>query len=209
MLGQNNRRKKASFDEDLLDRTLIDSVILENNEQYRDLMKLCQMEGQKWRLLYRATRDGFRAADFHQKCDDKPNTLTIVKATTSAVFGGFTQEPWSSDDEYRPGSVSLLFSLVNEQNSPITLNCTHLNNGIYCNKDLGPCFGEGDLKIANSSNKNKKSRCCTGHTYQAKKADGTLDHKELFLAGSEYFQSEEIEVFIKNYKPLNDVIFLL
>ena len=30
-------------------------------------------------LIFRGTRDGFRALDFHEKCDDKGPTITIVK----------------------------------------------------------------------------------------------------------------------------------
>jgi hypothetical protein len=30
-------------------------------------------------LLYRGTRDGFTAKSFHEKCDGKENTITIIK----------------------------------------------------------------------------------------------------------------------------------
>ncbi len=42
-----------------------------------------------WNLLYRGSRDGFRAVDFHSRCD-KANepTLTIVKSTGGHIFGG-------------------------------------------------------------------------------------------------------------------------
>ena len=35
-------------------------------------------EHQEWHLLYRASRDGFSAAAFHEKCDGHSPTLTIV-----------------------------------------------------------------------------------------------------------------------------------
>jgi hypothetical protein len=41
-------------------------------------------------LLYRGTRDGFCARDFHSKNDGHSNTLTVVKTeATSFVFGDF------------------------------------------------------------------------------------------------------------------------
>jgi hypothetical protein len=43
----------------------------------------------KWKLLYRASVDGFRATDFHRKCDGKPNTVSIIKTTDDFVFGGW------------------------------------------------------------------------------------------------------------------------
>ena len=41
-------------------------------------------------LLYQATRDGFSAKAFHQKCDGYQNTLTIIKTNGNYVFGGYT-----------------------------------------------------------------------------------------------------------------------
>ncbi|CAH3194605.1 unnamed protein product [Porites evermanni] len=48
-----------------------------------------------WRLLYRASRDGFEAESFHLKCDYKGPTVTVVK-TGNFVFGGFTEAAWRS-----------------------------------------------------------------------------------------------------------------
>lgn len=44
----------------------------------------------KYKLLFRAYKDGFSASAFHQKCDGKSFTITIVKTTTNKRFGGFT-----------------------------------------------------------------------------------------------------------------------
>jgi hypothetical protein len=66
------------------------SQILSGN-QPSELIQLCEFtSNDKWTLLYRGTRDGFGAVDFHTKCDDHSNTLTIVKANGSSyIFGGF------------------------------------------------------------------------------------------------------------------------
>ena len=70
---------------------LFKSQIL-TGHQPSELFKLCEFSSEdKWTLLYRGTRDGFGAANFHSKCDRHNNTLTILKAHgTSYVFGGFT-----------------------------------------------------------------------------------------------------------------------
>ena len=72
-----------------------ESVIL-TNENHRSVLKgwLPSQEG-KWRLLFRASRDGFAAAVFHSKCDNKGPTVTIVKSGNN-IFGGFTEESWYS-----------------------------------------------------------------------------------------------------------------
>jgi len=46
-------------------------------------------------LLYRATRDGFNASSFHDKCDGKGSTLTIAKSSSGHVFGGYAVNSWN------------------------------------------------------------------------------------------------------------------
>ncbi len=74
----------------------IDSLILIDNYQINRLLTLCEFPlNQKWTLIYRASRDGFKASQFHAKCDNKPNTLIIIKSTKNNVFGGYTEQSWS------------------------------------------------------------------------------------------------------------------
>ena len=47
----------------------------------------------KWRLCYRATRDGWSAQEFHACCDDKGPTVTLVKVGDN-IFGGYTDQSW-------------------------------------------------------------------------------------------------------------------
>ena len=49
----------------------------------------------EWRLLFRASRDGFASQTFHSKCDNKRPTITIVKSGAN-IFGGFTEISWKS-----------------------------------------------------------------------------------------------------------------
>jgi hypothetical protein len=65
--------------------------ILNNQQQYFDLIKLCEFSpNDKWSILYRGTRDGFGSDVFHSKCDGLTNTLTLFKAKQSSyIFGGF------------------------------------------------------------------------------------------------------------------------
>ena len=51
----------------------------------------------KYELLFRGSRDGFGAAEFHKRCDNKGATVVLVKTTTNHVFGGFAHTPWTSD----------------------------------------------------------------------------------------------------------------
>ena len=40
-------------------------------------------------LLYRGSRDGWKASDFHAKCDNKGATITVIRSTDGFIFGGF------------------------------------------------------------------------------------------------------------------------
>ena len=50
-------------------------------------------------LIYRGSYHGFKAADFHNNCDDKGTTLTIIKSEHQKIFGGFTDIPWKSSGD--------------------------------------------------------------------------------------------------------------
>ena len=71
------------------------SVIL-INEEHRSTLKawLPPLDG-KWKLLFRASQDGFTAQAFHGRCDNKGPTVTIVKSGNN-IFGGFTENSWHS-----------------------------------------------------------------------------------------------------------------
>jgi hypothetical protein len=49
---------------------------------------------QKLNLIYRASRDGFEASQFHAKCDNKPNTLIIIKSTNRAILSNKIYSPF-------------------------------------------------------------------------------------------------------------------
>lgn len=41
------------------------------------------------KLLYRASRDGQQATNFHQTCDNKSSTIVIIKSNNGSVLGGY------------------------------------------------------------------------------------------------------------------------
>jgi hypothetical protein len=49
-----------------------------------------------WTLLYRGSRDGFAASNFHGKCDGHSNTISLIETTNGYIFGGFTPVAWES-----------------------------------------------------------------------------------------------------------------
>ena len=142
-----------------------------------ELIKLCEFNtNNKFKLLYWASRDGFRGSDFHSKCDDRPNTLTLFKASGSSfIFGGYTLASWESCDtgKFKSDPNAFLFSLTNKDNQPCKMNIDHQNkhqHAIYCRSYRGPSFGDSifgggrDIHIVDRANTVKESFSNLGYT---------------------------------------------
>lgn len=70
------------LDKDLLNCYCLAPSTILTYRYKKDLEKLCNFSNDtKWEMLYRASRDGFLARNFHDKCDGFKNTLTIIKST--------------------------------------------------------------------------------------------------------------------------------
>jgi hypothetical protein len=150
-----------------------------------------------FQYIYRASQDGFEAAKFHSKCDNKPNTLVIIKSTNGNVFGGYTEQIWNHNDNYKADRNSFIFSLINKLNKPIKMKWSK-NNGILCDSSYGPIFGGGhDLFIADKSNTNSSSSSNLGNSYTHPDYAYGSNEAKSFLAGSHIFQVTEIEVYTK------------
>ena len=77
--GYDSEKSEAYNDEQDYGGNFGPSSTLNYKDQH-DLIKLCDLKSDsKWKLLYRASRDGFSAKDFHKKCDKKNRTLSIIK----------------------------------------------------------------------------------------------------------------------------------
>jgi hypothetical protein len=76
----------------------------------------------KFTLLWRGSRDGFKAEQFHRRCDGHANTLVVILDTDGNIFGGFTPVKWESSkngkDKADPSQKSFLFTLKNPHNFP-------------------------------------------------------------------------------------------
>merc|ERR1719174_741410 len=62
-------------------------------------------------LIFRASRDGWEAKDFHLKCDNQGPTLTVIKTTEGYIFGGYIDQSFKSSNKYMSSRKSFLFTL--------------------------------------------------------------------------------------------------
>jgi hypothetical protein len=175
----------------------IDSNILSMDQQNK-LIKLCEFDVKtEFKLLYRASRDGFSSTQFNSKCNNISKTLTIIKVKDKPhIFGGYTEATWEGE-EYKEDPNAFIFSLVNDDNEPIKMKLyKNTKNSIWCHPLFGPTFGAGnDFYISSDSDTIANSYSDLGFTYQHPNYKEMSNKAQSFLAGSYYFSTTEIEVF--------------
>ena len=159
----------------------------------------------KWKLLFRASEHNFSARKFHEMCDNKNPTVTIVQSKEyNNIFGGFTQAKWACTGNYRHNTSTFIFLLRRGENAkhhqnigfrnliiPMKWHNKYANgqNAVYHSRSYGPTFGGGfDLYLSDNCNLNKNSYSNLGHTFNAVKDNNVL-------AGSHNFSVEEYEVW--------------
>ena len=68
-------------------------ILKGQNESRKSLLKFLKPVQttfySKWKLCYRATRDGWSAFNFHGACGDRESTVSIIKVG-EYIFGGYS-----------------------------------------------------------------------------------------------------------------------
>jgi len=163
-----------------------------NNKQKKTFLKFFDTQKKiKFGLLWQGSKDGFDGTTFHNKCDNKGPTITVVKSG-QYIFGGYNNDNWTQSGSYTT-SGAWLYSLQNPSNNPIKLNMTSSNYGAYGYSNYGPTWGGGhDLHISNSM----RSSGCYSNPYSYSIASGySGSYANTTLAGSYNFIVDEIEVW--------------
>lgn len=92
----------------------------------------------KAQLLYDAKRDGGLSTTFHQLCDNKGPTLTLIKTSDGKRIGGFTFKDWNKNtNNYISDNKAFLFDLDKNQR----YNVVNADKAIYSGGEYGPIFG--------------------------------------------------------------------
>ena len=149
-------------------------------------------------LVYRASDDGDKSSDFHNKCDKIGPNLTIVKTRKGYVFGGFTAKNWEhlkrDINESKPnlGSAS--------RDSKAFGFCVNLqkiyNNekpdefAIWCNRNYGPTFKNNLFQVFD--NCFKKGGYCS---IRKNSHFGGQDYDYEIAGGESKFAIEDVEVY--------------
>ncbi|GES83724.1 carbohydrate-binding module family 13 protein [Rhizophagus clarus] len=149
-----------------------------------------------FKLIFRGSRDGFTANEFHKICDNKSHTVTIIKVKDSnEILGGYNPIEWKNNRNlytcnYGNTRDSFIFSFINKENieTCIISRVEDETCAVRCWYIYGPSFGIGDLKLYGGSKgkisfDNKISSCIKkSYEKQIRKTE-------------ENFSVEEYEVF--------------
>ena len=106
------------------------------------LFKHMRIDGKKEitqvKLLFTASKNGWRPKEFHQYCDDKGPTLSLIQSDNDYLSAGFTSKSWQSTDGTDvEDSSAMVFALKNE------LQVFKTNNpkeAVWHLRDCGPYF---------------------------------------------------------------------
>ncbi|CAC5374796.1 unnamed protein product [Mytilus coruscus] len=98
----------------------------------------------RYTCLFKATRDGCDATIFHNLCNNKGPTVTIMYNTNNSVYGGYTSLSWASIGDFRGDGNAFLFRLhQNGKFKPVKLSASNTTYSIYDEASYGPTFGGG------------------------------------------------------------------
>ena len=124
-------------------------------EQIKKLNEFYGKPDQAWTLIHKASRDGFDAASFHNRCKNQGPTFTIIRSSTNWIFGGYTAVAWTSDGNYKNDATAFLFTLANSHDIPPTkylVNPGNASHAVLHSASYGPYFGSTAIGVSNSSN---------------------------------------------------------
>ncbi|GBB97534.1 hypothetical protein RclHR1_00300013 [Rhizophagus clarus] len=127
------RRTNVTLDSKLIDReqaTLISSWIQGNKEnKIQNKFKKMYYDFQ---LLIRGSRDGFTSEVFHEMCDNKGPTITVMRLKNeTSILGGYCPINWDIKrrEKFEKAPDSFIFSFLDEE---IILSIVkHPDNAIY------------------------------------------------------------------------------
>lgn len=176
---------KIELPEFQMDSLAQESKIIEKMEQ--EILigdAISNSPDKKYRLIYRASRDGDSANKFHYLCDKYSNLIILIETQKGLKFGGYTSSKFRSSSHLKFDNNAFLFSLDQMK----IFNILPGHYAIYCYDNTGPCFSKGSLYVPNSFfTKYGKTRIAGG-PFQFRK-DYELNN------GKEKFLIKELEVF--------------
>ena len=169
-----------------------ESNIIKDKKEYEFIENRLKLAGNnkdiRYKLLYRASKDGDKAKTFHEKCNGIKGTLCLVETTDNIKLGGYTEALWDGSG-YKKDEKAFCFSL----NLKKIYNVAIPEQAIQPEEKYGPRFASTLFGIEDESFKNGENGGWCNYTYD--KQYGIIEKKYEITGGKNEFGVKEVEVF--------------
>ena len=155
-------------------KKIIGSELLTNKQDlnFFELLSTKLPSIRKFNFLFRASDHNYSAKKFHDHCDGKPGTITIIKSNWGNIFGGYTSKSWHGNYYCYVRDENAFLFLIESKCESVQHKCPLLleladddaDYAIHCADNCGPIFGAG-YDIAITDNCNKQVDIEAGHWY--------------------------------------------
>ena len=138
-------------------------------------------------LLFSKTKDGDSYETFHKLCDNKGDTVVLIKSNEGFTIGGYTPLDWDDTSGSKQDKETFLFSLT--QNKKFTKKNLNVCS-IYCDKSCGPFFNFIGFRDVGKKNMSQGEFQYTSSPYYNDYNEIIPNEKK-----NRYFEVEEVEVY--------------
>ena len=172
------------------EETSLYNLLLDHKKQHKvnDYLNSIQFS-----LLFRGSEHGFSSDKFHEICDGKGPTVSIIHNNHGHVFGGYASKSWKQQDFGYVSDTNTFLWVIRPNVKKFALRQGREKNAIYSAKGFGPSFGITDIWISDGATNNGCSSRCF-----------LFDEKELAGAktphGATRFSVIEYEVFAISFE---------
>ena len=102
-------------------------------------------------LLYRASRDGDKAKDFHDKCDNKGSTFCIFQLDNGYIIGGYSSISWKDNGGCVKDPNTFVCSITNRKKYELrNKNGNAVSHGNCYGPDFYDGSGSADVYISDN-----------------------------------------------------------
>ena len=152
----------------------------------------------KLELLFKGPFFNYDAIQFHSRYDNIVPCLILIETVEGARFGGFTNQTWKGENEYKCDNTAFLFSLDFLEKYPIDPNC--VRQAILCKTQYFFAFGKGDLTIYDHCN---KYICKSEFPVSYKCLNNNVNPKFRLTRYKDQFIVRDFEVFLVSFHLKN------
>ena len=164
------------------------------NSRHFGILKGYFSQSPKFTLLYVGSQHEFKSRMFHELCDNRGPTISVVRTEFNHTFGFYTSVAWESSGNYKliPNARTFMFKLLSEEQ--ITKLDQKGDSADVFHYSSRMCATNHSILI--NDNANQVQNIGVFSTRQFQVPEGlTIDNKT-FLGGAQQFKISEIEVYL-------------